>query len=119
MIQNRGSRIAVVIGGLLVLAVVPADAQLRSAAEISSGYQLRHAGSSGPAPRGWFVSGGPYVSDAVAVIGEVARNHGARAIADVPGIRSDASGDDTTYTGGILWRHPARSAVRLAGTYDH
>ena len=60
------------------------------------------------------MSGGPYVSDAVAVIGEVGRNHGARAIADVPGIRSDASGDDTTYMGGILWRHPARSITVFA-----
>ena len=114
MIQNRASRITVVIGGLLVLAVVPADAQLWPAAEISSGYQLRHAGDSGFVPRGWFVSGGPYITDAIAVIGEVARNHGARAVGDVPGIGPDAAGEDTTYMGGVLWRHPARSVTVFA-----
>ena len=112
MIWNRISRITVVIGGLLVLAVVPADAQLRSAAEISSGYQLLHAVNSSFVPRGWFVSGGPYVTDVIAVVGEVARSHGARAVADVPGIGPDASGDDTTYMGGILWRHPASQCSR-------
>ena len=117
MVQNRASRIAAVAGGLFVLAVVPADAQLRSAAEVSSGYQLRHTDKSSFVPRGWFVSGGPYVTDGMAVIGEIARNHSARAVGDVSGIGPNASGDDTTYMGGILWRHPARSAVRLAGTY--
>ena len=114
MIWNRRFRITVVIGGLLVLAVVPADAQLRSAAEFSSGYQLLHAVNSSFVPRGWFVSGGPYVTDVIAVVGEVARSHGARAVADVPGIGPDASGDDTTYMGGILWRHPARSVTVFA-----
>lgn len=109
MIWKRRYRITV-IGGLLVLAV-PVDAQVRSTAEISSGYQIRHAANSGFVPRGWFVSGGPYVTDVIAVIGEVARNHGARAVADVPGIGPDASGDDTTYMGGILWRRPARSVT--------
>ena len=109
MIRNRRSRIVAVAGSLLALAVSPAPAQFRPAAEMSSGYQLRHGVNSNLVPRGWFVSGGPYVTDVIAVIGEIARNHGARAVADVSGIGADASGDDTTYMGGVLWRHPGRS----------
>ncbi len=112
--NRRCSQLAVPLGVLLVATVVPARAQPRSAGEISSGYQLLHGVNSGVAPRGWFVSGGPYVSDGIAVIGEVARNHGARAAAAFYGIGPDASGDDTTYMGGVLWRRPARSATVFA-----
>lgn len=106
--QHRASCTTVVIGGLLVSSVALADAQLRSAAEISSGYQLQHAFDSGFVPRGWFVSGGPYVIDGMAVVGEIARNHGARAVVDVAGRGSRTPSDDTTYMGGVLWRRPAR-----------
>ena len=72
MVDSRASRIAAVASGLFVVAVGPAEAQFRAAAEVFSGYQLRHAGGSGVVPRGWFVAGGPYAADGLAVIGEVA-----------------------------------------------
>ena len=112
--QHRASRTTVVIGSLLVSAASLADAQLRSAAEISSGYQLQHAFDSGFAPRGWFVSGGPYVIDGIAVVGEIARNDGARAVVDVAGLGSETPSDDTTYMGGVLWRRPARPVTVFA-----
>ena len=114
MVDSRASRIAAVASGLFVVAVGPAEAQFKAVAEVSSGYQLRHARGSGVVPRGWFVAGGPHVTDGIAVIGEVARNHGARAVADVPGLGPAASGEDTTYMGGILWRHPARPVTVFA-----
>lgn len=47
MVDSRASHIAAVATVLFVVAVGPADAQFRAAAEVSSGYQLRHAGGSG------------------------------------------------------------------------
>ncbi|MCY4121268.1 MAG: hypothetical protein OXG72_10160 [Acidobacteria bacterium] len=112
--NRRRSQVTVPLGLLLVVTVVPVRGQPKSAGEISSGYQLHHAVNSRAVPRGWFVSGGPYVTAGIAVIGEVARSHGSRAVAGVPGIGPEASGDETTYMAGVLWRRPARSVTVFA-----